>query len=537
MFGEPPQQDAWDSDGTLTPPRRQRRPRQPRADAAGHAPPPGPPALCHRQPCHFHLDRRRPRRRLSLPRRTAGTVRDPARRHCRHRRRDQRHRGAGDLLLRARPHVPPLAGPAPGRRDHGRGGDAAGATGDHCARADRVGRPSDPPRGRRHGRRGRARARPRGRAGIAGAQRSLRARARLQRQRSAHPRPAQRIDQPAREPGQPGRARAQRHRQRAPRSLARHHLGRRSGRRQGQRRGAARHPFAHREGRAHHDGARSCRRQHDRHADRSRLDFARPAGDHRRPRQHRHLLGQRPAHQQPQFQGRARPRRVRRPCRPPAADDDRPARPGRAGLRAKSRRHYRKHGDPLAGLQRHPRPDRQRDDRNHRGPRRPGERHAALDRRRAGARAEPARRRRGRQTGADRRAHHRNPRQPQRRGGRHLPRKRRSPGAADHQPRRRGQGHAGRAPAGLRGHVQPWRHRAHRKGLARLHHARRPDHPPHGRVRPHRENLWRRTGGAPGPAHPGRGRSHAQLRRYVRSAGEHPHQRAHRLDRHAVRAV
>ena len=32
---------------------------------------------------------------------------------------DQRDRRAGDLLLRAGPHVPPFAGPAPGRRDHG----------------------------------------------------------------------------------------------------------------------------------------------------------------------------------------------------------------------------------------------------------------------------------------------------------------------------------------------------------------------------------------------------------------------------------
>ena len=37
------------------------------------------------------------------------------------------------------------------------------------------------------------------------------------------------------------------------------------------------------------------------------------------------------------------------------------------------------------------------------------------------------------------------------------------------QPRRRGQGHAGGAPAGLRGHVQPRRHRADREDLARLH--------------------------------------------------------------------
>ena len=35
-------------------------------------------------------------------------------------------------------------------------------------------------------------------------------------------------------------------------------------------------------------------------------------------------------------------------------------------------------------------------------------------------------------------------------------------------------------------------------------HARQPDHPPHRRVRPHREDLWRRTGRAPRPAHAGR---------------------------------
>ena len=141
------------------------------------------------------------------------------------------------------------------------------------------------------------------------------------------------------------------------------------------------------------------------------------------------------------------------------------------------------------------------------------------------------------QAGTDRFAHHRYFGQPRRRGGQQLPRKRGSPGAVDQQPRRRGQGHAGHTPAGLRGHVQPRRHCACRKGLARLHHARRPDHAPHRRIRPHGEELWRRTGGASGPAHPGCVRSHAQLRRYVRSAGEHPRRRTYRFDRRAALAV
>ncbi len=67
--------------------------------------------------------------------------------------------------------------------------------------------------------------------------------------------------------------------------------------------------------------------------------------------------------------------------------------------------------------------------------------------------------------------------QPQQRGGRHLPRKRRSAGASAQQPQRSGQGHAGRAPAGLRGDVQPRRHRAQREDLARRRNARQPDHP------------------------------------------------------------
>ena len=103
----------------------------------------------------------------------------PAHRLCRAGRLCRRACRPGHLLLRARPHVPPLAGAAAGRRIHGRGGHAAGAAGSGRARVDRHRRPGHPPRSRRHGRRRRARARARRRAGSAGAQRSVRARARL----------------------------------------------------------------------------------------------------------------------------------------------------------------------------------------------------------------------------------------------------------------------------------------------------------------------------------------------------------------------
>ena len=112
-----------------------------------------------------------------------------------------------------------------------------------------------------------------------------------------------------------------------------------------------------------------------------------------------------------------------------AADDDRPARPGRAGLRAKGRPHHRNHGRPLATVQRHTHADRQPDGRNHRRPRRGGKLHAAFDRRFAGARFELARRRRRLQAGADRRAHHRLHGRAQQRRRRYLPRQRRKPGA------------------------------------------------------------------------------------------------------------
>ncbi len=66
-------------------------------------------------------------------------------------------------LLRARLAHPPLAGDARGRRIHGRGGAAAGTAGDGGNGIRDVGRPSHPPRSRRHGRRRRARARARSR--------------------------------------------------------------------------------------------------------------------------------------------------------------------------------------------------------------------------------------------------------------------------------------------------------------------------------------------------------------------------------------
>ena len=95
---------------------------------------------------------------------------------------------ADHLLLRARPHGVALAGAAPDHPVDGRGRDAARRARDGGARIHRHRRPGDPPRGRRHGRRHRARAGARRRARDAGRQRGVGARARLQRQRSAHPR-------------------------------------------------------------------------------------------------------------------------------------------------------------------------------------------------------------------------------------------------------------------------------------------------------------------------------------------------------------
>ena len=61
-----------------------------------------------------------------------------------------------------------------------------------------------------------------------------------------------------------------------------------------------------------------------------------------------------------------------------------------------------------------------------------------------------------------------------------------------------------------------------REDLARLHDARQPDHPPHHRIRPYREDLWRRTGRTAWSADPGRVRGDAQLRRYIRPARDRP---------------
>ena len=171
---------------------------------------------------------------------------------------------ADHLLLRARPHGLAVAGIAADRPVDGRGRHAARRAGDRRARIDRHRRPGDPPRGRRHGRRHRARAGARRRARDAGGERGVRARARLQRQRSAHPRAAAGSRQPARHAGRPGRADPRRHQQRASRSRPRHFPDQRAGGRAGQRGLAAHHPYARREGRAHHPRARTRRRHHDR---------------------------------------------------------------------------------------------------------------------------------------------------------------------------------------------------------------------------------------------------------------------------------
>ncbi len=104
-------------------------------------------------------------------------------------------------------------------------------------------RPGDPPRSRRDGRRRRARDRARRRTGNARRQRSRGARARLQRQRSAHPRAAAGHRPSARQSGRPGRAGSQRHFRRADRpapryraDLGRDRLARRRGRQKHHRR-------------------------------------------------------------------------------------------------------------------------------------------------------------------------------------------------------------------------------------------------------------------------------------------------------------
>ncbi len=63
---------------------------------------------------------------------------------------------------------------------------------------------------------------------------------------------------------------------------------------------------------------------------------------------------------------------------------------------------------------------------------------------------------------------------------------------------------------------RPGRHRTHREDFARHLDARQPDHPPHRRIRPHREDLWRRTGREARPAHAGRRGIDADLCRHLR---------------------
>ena len=154
---------------------------------------------------------------------------------------------------------------------------------------------------------------------------------------------------------------------------------------------------------------------------------------------------------------------------PPAADDERAARPGRAGLCAEVRASPSKRwararssfSDALTetGSRMAETIAARAEEVNY---------DAAFDRRFAGARFEPARRRRRLQDGADRRAHHRHHRRAQQHGRRYLPRKRRERWSLSLNSR----GDAVKdmlmaPPAGLRGHVQPRRHRAHRKDFAR----------------------------------------------------------------------
>ena len=92
-------------------------------------------------------------------------------------------------------------------------------------------------------------------------------------------------------------------------------------------------------------GARPCRRFHDRCLKRARLDPARPAGNHQRPRHHRDsprpATGCRPA-------SISRPRHVHDEFADLAGRLQQmmtvAARPGRAGLRAEGGAHHRVHG-------------------------------------------------------------------------------------------------------------------------------------------------------------------------------------------------
>ncbi len=178
--------------GHVAPP-GQRRPRVDRPDPALPAAPSGAHVLHRRDRVRGGLGAGRADARLDVPARPAGHARPD-----RPDRADARRAGADllradHLLLRARPHGLAVAGVAAHHPVDGRGRHAARRAGDGGARVDRHRRPGDPARGRRHGRRHRARAGARRRARDAGGERGVRARARLQRQRGAHPRRCCRI--------------------------------------------------------------------------------------------------------------------------------------------------------------------------------------------------------------------------------------------------------------------------------------------------------------------------------------------------------
>ena len=221
-----------------------------------------------------------------------------------------------------------LAGAAPDCPVDGRGGDAARRARDHGARVDRHRGPGDPPRGRGHGRRHRTGAGTRRRAGDAGRQRGLGARARLQRQRGAHPRAACRIwagsatrwwARPSRS-ATPSTASISISATTFPRSASW------SPTRSTRPRRRITHTLAEK-GEHITRALGTRRRQHDRSARRARR---RPPGTARR-HQPRHARGdrgrQRPAHRHAQFQDRPYRRRIHRDRRQPAAHDVGTARP------------------------------------------------------------------------------------------------------------------------------------------------------------------------------------------------------------------
>ena len=258
----------------------QRRSRVDRLDPALPATPSGAHVLHRGDRVRGGLGVRRVDARLDVPAQPAGHAR-PDRPDRAVARRDGLDLLRPDhLLLRARPHGLAVAGIAAHHPVDGRGRHAARRAGDGGARVDRHRRAGDPARGRRHGRRHRARAGARRRARDAGGERGVRARARLQRQRGAHPRAAAGSGQPTRYAGRPGRADPRRHQQRPSRSRQRHFPDQRAGGRAGQRGVAAHHPYAGREGRAHHPRAGHRRRHHDRGARRARRRPARPPRAH-----------------------------------------------------------------------------------------------------------------------------------------------------------------------------------------------------------------------------------------------------------------